>query len=381
MKIAFVSLMGGLPWGGSEALWYSIAEHALQKGDAVFVSVYDWGFIHEKIKLLQQKGAFIHFRKRYNDGAGTLERVKRFIINRKPTLNRDYQSIIDFKPDSVFISQGESFDLTIHHKALYNLIRKNNISYSFICHGHVQYSFIPPKEIYPGGIEVFKHARHVFFISRRQRELTERRLASTLSNAVITWNPLNIKLPPSPLSWPVDEVAQMAIVATIIGSKGHDTGFEVLGAPAWKERKWVLNIYGDGEGKKYLEDLAVFYGIQKNIQFHGHVNDMIKVWETNHVLLIPSAGEGLPISLTEAMACGRMAVVTDVGGNTELISEMETGFIAASPATASFASALNKAWQAKKEWKQLGINAFNKINAVLEKNPASKIYELLKDGK
>ncbi len=381
MRIAFVSLMGGLPWGGSEALWYAIAEHALQQGDAVFVSVYDWGEPNEKIKTLQQKGAFIHFRERYNADAGTIEKIKRFIKNRKPSLNKDYQSIIDFNPDTVFISQGESFDLAIHHKALYYLLRQNNIPYSFICHSHVQYSFIPPKEIYPGAVEIFKNARNVFFISRRQWQLTERRLACKIDNGLITWNPLNIILPSSPLSWPADNTAQMAIVANMTGGKGHDTALEVLSSKEWKERKWILNIYGDGEGKKYLEDLAVFYGIRENIKFHGHVNDMVKVWQENHLLLIPSAGEGLPISLAEAMACGRMAVVTDVGGNTELITENETGFIAASPATASFAAAMEKAWQHKNKWQQLGINAFNKINTVLEKNPQIKIYELLKNGK
>ena len=155
MKIAFVSLMGGLPWGGSEALWHATATHALQQGDAVFVSVYDWGTPHEHIKKLHKKGAIIHYRKRYNADAGTVEKIKRFVQNRKPALNKDYQSIIDFKPGFVFISQGDSFDLAIHHRQLYELLVKNKILYCFVCHNHAQYSFMPPKEIYPTAIEVF----------------------------------------------------------------------------------------------------------------------------------------------------------------------------------------------------------------------------------
>ncbi|MEP6596325.1 MAG: glycosyltransferase family 4 protein [Ginsengibacter sp.] len=378
MKIAFVSLMGGLPWGGSEALWHAIAEHALEQGDKVFVSMYEWEVVHEKIKQLREKGALIHFRKKFNSNAGKAEKIKRFIKNRNPSLNKDYQSIVDFRPDAVFISQGESFDLAIHHKALYRLLRQHNISYSFICHSHIQYGFISPAEIYPAALEIFKNARNVFFISQRQWHLTERRLATKIDNAIITWNPLNIKIPLAPLTWPADDVVQMAIVANISGSKGHDTAFEVMASPVWKNRKWILNIYGDGEGRKYLEDLAIFFGISGNIKFHGHVNDIINVWKENHVLLIPSAGEGLPISLVEAMACGRMAVVTDVGGNTELITENETGFIAGAPSVASFDIALENAWRHRDKWRQLGINAFNKINAVLEKEPQEKIYELLK---
>ena len=379
MKIAFISLMGGLPWGGSEALWHATATHALQQGNEVFVSVYDWGITHDKIKSLQKKGAIIHFRKRYNSHAGTVEKIKRFVQNRKPALNKDYQSIIDFKPETVFISQGDSFDLSIHHRAFYLLLRQNNISYSFVCHNHEQYSFIPPKEIYPKAQEIFKNAKQVYFVSHRQWKLTERRLAMKITNGRFTWNPLNLQIPIAPLIWPLMETVQMAIVGNLTGSKGHDTALEVLSAKEWKDRKWQLNIYGQGEGKKYLEELAVFYSIDDKVNFYGHVESIIKVWETNHLLLIPSAGEGLPISLVEAMACGRAAVVTDVGGNTEIIEENISGFIANSPTVTSFANALESAWKNKNQWEKMGIAAFEKIYNTVDTNPHIKIYDLLKD--
>lgn len=378
MRIAFVSLMGGLPWGGSEALWHAVATHALQQGDEVFVSVYDWGRPHEKIKQLQKQGALIHYRKRFNPAAGSFEKIKRFIKKRKPSIDKDYQSIIDFKPLTVFISQGDSFDLSIHHRPFYELLVKNKIAYSMVCHSHTQYGFIPPKEIYPAAVEILKNALRVFFVSKRQWLLTERRLVAKLSNASLTWNPLNMQLPVEPLQGPLGSSFQMAIVGPLSGTKGQDTAMEVLGTAAWKERDWVLNLYGDGDGKDYLKALAHFYGIDKYIKFHGHVNDIIKIWKTNHIMLIPSAGEGLPISLVEAMACGRPAVVTDVGGNTELIIENETGFVAPSPTTGAFSLALENAWQQKDNLQQLGQNAFDKINMVLEKKPGEKIYELLK---
>ena len=379
MKIAFISLMGGLPWGGSEALWHAIAIHALQQGNEVFVSVYDWGTAHEKIKSLQEKGAIIHFRKRYNSHAGTVEKIKRFVQNRKPALNKDYQSIIDFKPETVFISQGDSFDLSIHHRAFYLLLRQNNISYSFVCHNHDQYSFIPPKEIYPGAQEIFKNAKQVYFVSHRQWRLTERRLAMKITNGQFTWNPLNVEIPTTPLLWPQNVTVNMAIVGNLSGGKGHDTAFEALSSQEWKDREWQLNIYGEGEGKKYLEDLAQFYGIKDKVNFYGHVANVLKVWETNHLLLIPSAGEGLPISLVEAMACGRAAVVTDVGGNIELVSENQTGFIAVSPTTEAFAVAMEKAWKNKTQWEKMGIAAFEKIYNTIDADPHIKIYDTLKD--
>jgi glycosyltransferase involved in cell wall biosynthesis len=381
MRIGIVSLMGGSPWGGSEALWYSIALHALQQGDEVFVSVYKWGKPHKKLKYLAKMGALIHYRKRFNEDIDWYEKIKRFIQHRIPRLNNDYQSIINFKPDCIFISQGDTFDLAIHHRPLYRLLTKHSIPYSLVCHSHSQYSFIPPSSIFPDAQDIFKLAHQVYFVSRRQWQLTERRLVSKVANGQITWNPLNLQIPDQCLPWIEDEFIQMAIVGSLEGSKGQDTAFEVLSAPQWQQRKWMLNIYGEGEGKTYLEELAMFYSISENVVFHGYVDDIKKIWQSNHILLLPSAGEGMPISLVEAMACGRPAVVTDVGGNNELIVENQTGYVAASPSTNSFADAMEKAWLSQNTWRELGNKSFEKINLILELSPELKIYESLKNGK
>ena len=86
----------------------------------------------------------------------------------------------------------------------------------------------------------------------------------------------------------------------------------------------------------------------------------------------------MPTSLVEAMLCARPSVVTDVGGNIELVIETESGFIAASPTVGSFANALEKAWLKKSDWEQMGVAAFKKISTIIETKPEIKIYELLK---
>lgn len=377
MRVAFVSLMSGSQWGGSEALWHTAALYALQKGDHVFVSVYGWGSVHPKIKQLQDAGAIIFFRKRYNPSAGYFEKLKRFFSHRMPTANKDYQAIFNFNPSAVFISQGDSFDLAIHHLPLYHLLINNKISYSFVCHSHMQYGFIPPQSIYPGAVNIFENAKNVFFVSKRQWHLTERRLIKKLPNAKFTWNPLSFPIGAEPLRWPVTRVMQMAIVGNLDDMKGHDTAFEALASQEWKSRDWHLNIYGKGEGFTYLKDLAVYFNITEKITFHGQVADIREAWITNHILLIPSSGEGLPISLVEAMVCGRPAVVTDVGGNAEVIEEGISGFIAASPTVCAFTNALEKAWENKIHWQQMGEVAFKTVTKILDADPHKKIYDLL----
>jgi glycosyltransferase involved in cell wall biosynthesis len=94
-------------------------------------------------------------------------------------------------------------------------------------------------------------------------------------------------------------------------------------------------------------------------------------------LLLPSAGEGLPISLVEAMICGRVPVATDVGGNAELIIDEYNGFLAVSPATYAFSDALERTWNVKNDWEQIGTNAFNNIKSVIDTKPQVTIYKLM----
>jgi glycosyltransferase involved in cell wall biosynthesis len=256
---------------------------------------------------------------------------------------------------------------------------KNKIPFSFVCHSHAQYGFIPPHSIYPGAISIFKNAKNVFFVSNRQWHLTERRLIQKLKNAKFTWNPLGFPIGLAPLQWPAENAMQMAIVGNLDDMKGHDTVFEVLASDVWKSRYWHLNIYGNGQGINYLKDLAIYYNIFENITFQGYVNNIKEAWMNNHLLLIPSSGEGLPTSLIEAMVCGRPAVVTDVGGNVELVEENISGFIAASPTVSAFAEALEKAWKYRTGWQQMGKAAFETVTKIIDTDPHIKIYDLLKD--
>ncbi len=51
----------------------------------------------------------------------------------------------------------------------------------------------------------------------------------------------------------------------------------------------------------------------------GHVSDITNVWKRAHFGILPSrGGEGLPMSLLEAAACGRALVATDVPGCREI---------------------------------------------------------------
>src|SRR5690349_21543187 len=109
MKIAFLSLLPAVPWGGSEALWHSAAKEALQKGDEVFTTTFAWDTVPEKIKELASLGAVTTFRQRYNPALMVrLYRRLKGIAVREPSEIRLLKS---FNPDHILINQCSCYEL------------------------------------------------------------------------------------------------------------------------------------------------------------------------------------------------------------------------------------------------------------------------------
>ena len=152
-------------------------------------------------------------------------------------------------------------------------------------------------------------------------------------------------------------------------TKGLDILFEILSFEKWKKRNWVLNIYGEGDDKDYLIDLIHYYNLSNKINFLGYKEDIIDIWKDTHILILPSISEGTPAVIVEAMLCGRIGIVTDVGDNTNLVKDNFNGFVASAPTVKLFDEALERAWQNKNNWANYGLQAFESINKYVEDNP------------
>jgi glycosyltransferase involved in cell wall biosynthesis len=71
------------------------------------------------------------------------------------------------------------------------------------------------------------------------------------------------------------------------------------------------------------------------------------------------------------MWCGRPAIVTDVAGNAELCMDGKTGFVAQSPTLAAFAETMERAWNARADWNQMGQAARTIAETMIPKDPIS----------
>jgi glycosyltransferase involved in cell wall biosynthesis len=93
------------------------------------------------------------------------------------------------------------------------------------------------------------------------------------------------------------------------------------------------------------------------VRFRGPTTDVRRVWAENHVLLLPSRVEGLPLTVVEAAMCGRVVVATDVGGVRRWCDAGGVGFVAAAPTVSAFGEAMEEMWIARDRWEELGADA------------------------
>ena len=85
-----------------------------------------------------------------------------------------------------------------------------------------------------------------------------------------------------------------------------------------------LNLIGDGEYRKRLEELAEELCVIERVSFLGKISDrqqIIKLLDLSDIFTLPSRQEGLPRAMIEAMSRALPCVGTNVGGIPELIDE------------------------------------------------------------
>jgi glycosyltransferase involved in cell wall biosynthesis len=90
-----------------------------------------------------------------------------------------------------------------------------------------------------------------------------------------------------------------------------------------------LVIVGDGEERRSLEELSTSLGMQKNVAFLGFRDrgELLELYNLANVFALASYSEGLPRVLIEAMACGCVPVVTNVGSTAKVVVDGFNGFV------------------------------------------------------
>lgn len=86
-------------------------------------------------------------------------------------------------------------------------------------------------------------------------------------------------------------------------------------------------VIGDGEQRAQIERLIKQYGLENRFILLGHIKDAHKYLTAFDVFVLPSAKEGFPWALLEAMAARVPAVATRVGAVPEMLEDGTSGIL------------------------------------------------------
>ncbi|MGO9600819.1 MAG: glycosyltransferase [Isosphaeraceae bacterium] len=86
-------------------------------------------------------------------------------------------------------------------------------------------------------------------------------------------------------------------------------------------------IAGDGPLRSRLEELAYLYHLSERVRFLGHREDVPRLLAAADLVVLPSAYEGLPNLVLEAMLFRKPVVATAAPGTTEVVLDGQNGVL------------------------------------------------------
>ncbi|HST20175.1 MAG TPA: glycosyltransferase [Blastocatellia bacterium] len=116
------------------------------------------------------------------------------------------------------------------------------------------------------------------------------------------------------------EVA-VGIVGRLCEVKNHAMFLDVAArlSPSSEPARFV--VIGDGELRAEMENLSHASGISQKVSFTGFREDATSLYADLDVVALTSLNEGTPLTLIEAMCCGRAVAATEVGGVVDVMGE------------------------------------------------------------
>jgi glycosyltransferase involved in cell wall biosynthesis len=105
---------------------------------------------------------------------------------------------------------------------------------------------------------------------------------------------------------------------------------DLIAAMALLDDDWRLRILGSGPDEAALRDHAARLGVTDRVAFLGFTLDKSRVRDecrTCSVFALPSAYEGLPMALLEAMSCGAAVVGSHIPAIAEVVTDGHDGLL------------------------------------------------------
>lgn len=185
----------------------------------------------------------------------------------------------------------------------------------------------------------------------------------------------------------VREARVVGIVASLRPRKGAEYLLRAVAQLAGEFPSIHLLVVGSAEWVESvdylqrLKNLAGDLGIAERVAFTGHRDDAADLLSLMEVYVLPSLyGEGLPLSILEAMAQGKPVVATATEGNDELVRDGETGFLVPPRDPAALAGAIATLLRDPAQARAMGERGRELVRSQFSLGRMTQRYEAVYDG-
>jgi glycosyltransferase involved in cell wall biosynthesis len=118
---------------------------------------------------------------------------------------------------------------------------------------------------------------------------------------------------------------RLLYVANLWPWKGHGCFIEAIGRLVAEGIPVTAEFAGEGEMRRPLEEMLRSTGLERRVRLLGRVDDP---WEDPPDLYVhPSAQDGLPLALLEAMMRGLPVIASRIAGIPEVVRDGENGWL------------------------------------------------------
>lgn len=165
-------------------------------------------------------------------------------------------------------------------------------------------------------------------VSPSERRLLRERWRIEPSRIVVI--PNAVAVPASPAT--KADAGSLLFVGRLSREKGAELLLRALSEVL--DRSWTLDVVGDGPEARRLRSLARRLGLDGRVRFRGWVPNARAAMPGYDAIIVPSAREGSPYVVLEAMAAGLLVIATEAPGVADVVEDGRNGLLVARTPTA-----------------------------------------------
>lgn len=158
-----------------------------------------------------------------------------------------------------------------------------------------------------------------------------------------------------------DRPIDVLFIGRLAATKRVDRLIRILSKVLSEHPGSRATFVGDGPDRETLEVLACELGCRDSIEFVGQQSDVESYQLTAKIFALTSAWEGVSIAMIEAMGCGCVPVVSNVGDLADFVDD-ETGYLLAEEDLDAFVMSISNVLSDQRLWRELSGNSRRRID-------------------